>query len=40
VNAYVQKPVDFEAFRSVIEQIGSFWLVLNQPPPAAGFGGA
>jgi two-component system, response regulator len=41
VNAYVQKPVDFDDFRSVIEQIGSFWLRLNQPPPpGASFGGA
>ena len=39
VNAYVQKPVDFEAFSSVIEQCGLFWLVVNQPPPSAAFGG-
>ncbi len=38
VNAYVQKPVDFDAFRSVIEQMGHFWLVINQPPPRAAFG--
>ena len=33
VNAYIQKPVDFEEFRRVIEQMGLFWLVVNQPPP-------
>lgn len=33
VNAYAQKPVDFEQFRRVIEQIGMFWLVVNEPPP-------
>lgn len=38
VNAYVQKPVDFDAFRSVIEQMGNFWLLVNQPPPSAAFG--
>jgi CheY-like chemotaxis protein len=38
VNAYVQKPVDFDDFRSVIEQAGMFWLVVNQPPPRAVFG--
>ena len=38
VNAYVQKPVDFDQFSSVIEQLGKFWLVLNQPPPGAAFG--
>src|ERR1700694_358645 len=39
VNAYIQKPVDFEEFRRVIEQMGMFWLVVNQPPPRAAFGG-
>jgi CheY-like chemotaxis protein len=40
VNAYVQKPVDFDEFRHVIEQLGTFWLVLNQPPPSGAFGPA
>jgi two-component system, response regulator len=39
VNAYIQKPVDFDEFRRVIEQLGLFWLVVNQPPPRAAFGG-
>jgi two-component system, response regulator len=34
VNAYVQKPVDFDDFRLAIEQIGLFWLVVNEPPPS------
>ena len=38
VNAYVQKPVDFQEFRNVIEELGTFWLVLNEPPPQALFG--
>ena len=33
VNAYIQKPVDFDRFREVIEHIGMFWLVVNEPPP-------
>ena len=33
VNAYIQKPVEFERFREVIENIGMFWLVVNEPPP-------
>jgi two-component system response regulator len=37
VNSYIQKPVDFDAFRSLIQQIGFYWLVVNQPPPAAAF---
>lgn len=40
VNAYIQKPVDFEEFRRVIEQMGLFWLVVNQPPPREAFPGA
>jgi two-component system, response regulator len=39
VNAYIQKPVDFDEFRKVIHQIGMFWLVVNQPPPSELFDG-
>ena len=39
VNAYIQKPVDFERFREVIEHIGMFWLVVNEAPPKDCFGG-
>ncbi len=38
VNAYIQKPVDFDQFRSIVKQLGLFWLVVNQPPPASAFG--
>jgi CheY-like chemotaxis protein len=37
VNAYIQKPVDFDQFRQIVEQMGLFWLVVNQPPPPAAF---
>jgi two-component system response regulator len=40
VNAYVQKPVDFDDFRLAIEQIGLFWLVVNEPPPGELFQGS
>ena len=33
VNAYIQKPVDFDRFKAMVDQIGLFWLVVNQPPP-------
>lgn len=33
-NAYVVKPVDFEQFALAIKQLGVFWAVLNEPPPA------
>lgn len=34
VNAFVQKPVDFEQFGQAIQQIGMFWMLINQAPPA------
>ncbi len=37
VNAYIQKPVDFEQFRKMVKELGLFWLVVNQPPPAAAY---
>ena len=37
VNAYVQKPVDFEQFRSMVKELGLFWVVINQPPPPRAF---
>jgi len=37
VNAYVQKPVDFEQFRGIVKELGLFWVVINQPPPAKAF---
>jgi CheY-like chemotaxis protein len=33
VNAYVVKPVDFHQFVEAIRQIGTFWALVNQPPP-------
>lgn len=33
-NSYVRKPVDFAAFEEAIRQIGLYWLVLNESPPA------
>lgn len=32
VNSYIQKPVDFIQFQAAIEQIGLYWLLLNQHP--------
>ncbi len=37
VNAYIQKPIDFEDFRQVIERFGMFWLAVNSAPPAEIF---
>lgn len=33
-NSYVQKPVDFGEFVEAARQLGLYWLILNQPPPA------
>jgi len=38
VNAYAQKPVDFEMFSETVRQIGMFWMLINQPPPPGAFG--
>jgi hypothetical protein len=32
VNSYTQKPVDFDQFRSTVQQLGLYWLVVNQLP--------
>jgi two-component system, response regulator len=37
VNAYVQKPVNFDEFRNAIERVGLFWLAVNEPPPSEVF---
>lgn len=34
-NAYVVKPVDFDQFISAVSQLGVFWALINEPPPAA-----
>ena len=38
VNSYIQKPVDFDQFRKTIQELGFYWLVINQPPPRQLFG--
>ena len=30
-NSYVRKPVDFGEFQAVVQQLGAYWLTLNEP---------
>lgn len=32
-NAYVVKPINFQEFMQVVQQLGLFWTAINQPPP-------
>ncbi len=34
VNSYIQKPVEFNQFVEVVKQLGYYWLVVNEAPPA------
>ena len=34
VNAYVVKPVDFTDFMAAVRQLGGFWALVNEAPPA------
>jgi CheY-like chemotaxis protein len=33
VNAYVVKPVEFQAFMTAVKELGVFWAIINEPPP-------
>jgi two-component system response regulator len=33
-NSYIRKPVDFDRFRESIRHIATYWLTLNEAPPA------
>lgn len=35
-NSYVRKPVDFVQFTDAVQQLGLYWLLLNETPPING----
>lgn len=35
-NSYVRKPVDFTKFGEAVQQLGLYWLLLNQVPSSRG----
>lgn len=34
VNSYIRKPVQADEFARAVEEVGLYWLVLNEPPPS------
>jgi two-component system, response regulator len=32
-NSYVRKPVEFQHFAEAVQQLGHYWLAINQSPP-------
>jgi CheY-like chemotaxis protein len=35
-NSYVRKPIDFQRFLVSVQQIGLYWLAVNEGPPTNG----
>ena len=35
-NSYVRKPVEFDQFTEAVQQLGLYWLLMNEPPRKRG----
>lgn len=35
VNSFVVKPLHFDEFSKVVKEIGTFWALVNEPPPGS-----
>ena len=36
VNSYIVKPVNFDQFTTAVQQLGLYWVLMNQPPQPRG----